>query len=216
MLSSSWLLILAALKRPLLSRYEFESLKKPEAMKRILILLLLGILCIAGARALTGSTPPASESEAARSATNSGDLVPITSSASSSEPSRSANPETSARTTSTSSSNLPPKPPSDSLNTPGEDFDFSSYLKNGRVSIVYFYADWCPSCREISPVMARINSSDPNTQVLFLNIGEWNTPIADRYDVRYVPYFRVYDESGSLIADGRSATSWVQNKFPGL
>jgi len=187
-------------------------------MKRIFLLLLLGILCIAVARAITDSAP-ADESEAAGSATNSGDLVPIATSAGASESRQSAgaseagrraNPETSAATTS-----LSPKPPSNSLNSPGEDFDFSSYLKNGRVSIVYFYADWCPSCREISPVMTRINNGDPRTQVLFLNIGDWDSPIAERYDVHYVPYFRVYDEQGSLIADGRAATSWVQNNFPG-
>lgn len=185
-------------------------------MKRIFLLLLFGILCIAVARALSDSTPATSENQNAASATNS-DLIPISTSAGASETSagaseirRSAGPVTSVRTAS-----MPPKPPSNSLNVPGEDFDFSSYLKNGRVSIVYFYADWCPSCREISPALARINSGDPRTQVLFLNIGDWNSPIADRYDVDYVPYFRVYDEHGSLIADGRSATSWVQSRFAG-
>lgn len=109
--------------------------------------------------------------------------------------------------------NLGPKPPSGPLNSPGEDFDFSSYLNNGRVSIVYFYADWCPSCRGLSPVMAKINNQVSDMQVLFLNIGEWNTPITQRYGITYVPYLRVYDKSGSLIAEGREANAWIQQEF---
>ena len=104
---------------------------------------------------------------------------------------------------------LGPKPPSGPLNSPGEDFDFSSYLNNGRVSIVYFYADWCPSCRGLNPVMAKINSDVPDMQVLFLNIGEWNTPITNRYSITYVPYLRIYDKNGSLIAEGRAGEQLV-------
>jgi thiol-disulfide isomerase/thioredoxin len=106
-----------------------------------------------------------------------------------------------------------PKPPSGPLNSPGEDFDFSSYLNNNRVSIAYFYADWCPSCRGLTPVMANINNHVPEMQVLFLNIGEWNTPITQRYGITYVPYLRIYDKSGSLIAEGREANNWLQREF---
>jgi endonuclease YncB( thermonuclease family)/thiol-disulfide isomerase/thioredoxin len=108
---------------------------------------------------------------------------------------------------------LAPKPPSGPLNSPGEDFDFSSYLNNGRVSIVYFYADWCPSCRGLSPVLAKINRDVPDMQVLFLNIGDWDTPITNRYDITYVPYLRIYDKNGSLIAEGRQANAWLQQEF---
>jgi endonuclease YncB( thermonuclease family)/thiol-disulfide isomerase/thioredoxin len=105
------------------------------------------------------------------------------------------------------------KPPSSSLNSPGQDLDFSSYLNNGRVSIAYFYADWCPACRGLTPVMANINNQVPDMQVLFLNIGEWNTPITQRYGITYVPYLRIYDKNGSLIAEGREANSWLQEEF---
>jgi len=108
---------------------------------------------------------------------------------------------------------LGPKPPSSPLNSPGEDFDFSSYLNNSRISIVYFYADWCPSCRGLSPVLAKINHDVPDMQVLFLNIGEWNTPITNRYGITSVPYLRIYDKNGSLIAEGREARNWLLREF---
>lgn len=109
--------------------------------------------------------------------------------------------------------NLGPKPPSGPLNSPGEDFDFSSYLNNSRVSIAYFYADWCPACRGLSPVLAKINRDVPDMQVLFLNIGDWNTPITNRYGITSVPYLRIYDKNGSLIAEGREARNWLLREF---
>lgn len=174
-------------------------------MKRILTLLLLGILCAVTAWMLTGDTPSTSESAATRPASASNDLVPIATSASSYDAQPAADSSTSAN-----AEGLPPKPPSSSLNSPGEVFDFSSYLNNGRVTIAYFYADWCPACRQVSPVMASINRDNPKAQVLFLNIGTWNSPIAERYDVTFVPYLRVYDQEGSLIVEGREANRWIQ------
>lgn len=102
-----------------------------------------------------------------------------------------------------------PKPSGRPLNTPGLDYNFQSYLNQGRVSIVYFYADWCPACRQMNPMMDEINRQIPDMQVLFMNIGEWNTPVAQQYGVSYVPYLMIYDKSGSLVASGRDARGWL-------
>jgi endonuclease YncB( thermonuclease family) len=116
---------------------------------------------------------------------------------------------------SATSTRLAPKPPAGALNKPGDDLDFNSYLNNGRVSIVYFYADWCPTCRGLTPVMAAIHSRVPDMQVLFMNIGAWNTPITYRYNITYVPYLRIYDKNGYLIAEGHEANRWLQQAFAG-
>ena len=171
-------------------------------------LVLLAALIFAVALAFNISTaPPASGSEAGGRAPSS-DLVPLAVPGGSSE----QIPKTDSEPSEVSASSTP-KPPSSALNSPGEDFDFSSYLKQGRVSIAYFYADWCPACRELSPVLARINRDDSNTQVLFLDIGEWNTPIADRYRVNSVPFLRIYDKQGFFIAEGKEATNWLLREF---
>ena len=103
-----------------------------------------------------------------------------------------------------------PKPSGRPLNTPGLDYDFRPYLTQGRISIVYFYADWCPSCRQLNPVMDELNRQIPSMQVLFMNIGEWNTPVAQQYGVSYVPYLMIYDKSGTLVASGKAANAWLQ------
>ncbi len=103
-----------------------------------------------------------------------------------------------------------PKPFGRPLNTPGQDFDFKPYLNQGRVSIVYFYADWCPACRQLNPVMDEINRLIPDMQVLFMNIGQWETPVAQQYGVNSVPYLQIYDENGNLVASGRAADAWLR------
>ena len=101
------------------------------------------------------------------------------------------------------------KPNQKPLNTPGEDCDFQSYLQDGRISVVYFYADWCPACQGLSPTMDMINNKFANMQVLFMNIGNWNTPVARKYAVSFVPYLKIYDEKGQLIVEGPAARGWL-------
>lgn len=103
-----------------------------------------------------------------------------------------------------------PKPSLKPLNRPGQDADFMSYFTPERISIVYFYADWCPACRGLSPVMDAINAQVPDMQVLFMDIGDWNTPVTQRYNITSVPHLKIYDKSGSLLAEGRSANAWLQ------
>ncbi len=102
-----------------------------------------------------------------------------------------------------------PKPTAKPLNTPGQDLDFRSYLTQGRISIVYFYADWCPACRGLNPAMDVINAKVPDMQVLFMNIGDWGTPITRLYGITSVPHLKIFDKNGSLVAEGKTARDWL-------
>ena len=104
----------------------------------------------------------------------------------------------------------PPKPTARPLNVPGQDANFKSYFTKDRISIVYFYADWCPACRRLNPVMDAINVRVPDMQVLFMNIGDWNTPVTRQYGVSSVPHLKIYDKNGSLVAEGRNARTWLR------
>ena len=185
-------------------------------MNPIRTLVLLGVLIVAAVLAFNISTEPPARGSEANGRARSSDLVPLTVKGGSAEhipkiDSDERKPQIDSKPSDVRA-NSAPKPPSSALNSPGEDVDFSSYLTQGRVSIAYFYADWCPACRELSPVLATINRDDPNTQVLFLNIGDWNTPIADRYRVNSVPFLRIYNEKGFFIAEGQDAIAWLQRR----
>lgn len=102
------------------------------------------------------------------------------------------------------------KPSAKPLNRPGQDADFSSYLKQGRITIVYFYADWCPACRQLTPVMDEINARIPDMQVIFMNIGDWSTPVTRQYSVTSIPHLKIFDKDGNPVAEGRAARAWLQ------
>lgn len=108
-----------------------------------------------------------------------------------------------------------PKPTAKPFNKPGEDADFRPYLHSGRNTIVYFYADWCPACRRITPLMEQLNATDPNMQVVFMDIREWSSPVTRQYAITSVPHLKVFDKSGSLAAQGRDAREWLQRAFAG-
>lgn len=98
------------------------------------------------------------------------------------------------------------------LNTPGEDFDFSQHLGQGRMTLVYFYADWCPACRATSPGMRDINKIFDDMEVLALDIERWGSPVTVRHGINFIPYLQIYDEGGALIAEGDQAAQWITDE----
>lgn len=32
---------------------------------------------------------------------------------------------------------------------------------------------------------------------------DWKSPVAEEYELSFIPYFRIYDAEGKLVADGR-------------
>jgi micrococcal nuclease len=102
------------------------------------------------------------------------------------------------------------KPGRKPLNDPGEDFDYQPYLTQGRISVVYFYADWCPSCQRFSPIMDTVNTKFSDIQVLFINIRDWDSPVSRIHGIGFVPYLKIYDENGRPVAEGKAAMSWLR------
>lgn len=98
------------------------------------------------------------------------------------------------------------------LNRPGADLDFSPYLGQGRKTLVYFYADWCPACRATSPGMKAINLIYDDFEVIALDIEQWGSPVAARHGVNFIPYLQIYDEAGELFAEGNQAGQWITDE----
>jgi thiol-disulfide isomerase/thioredoxin/outer membrane lipoprotein-sorting protein len=105
------------------------------------------------------------------------------------------------------------KPAEKPLNRPGEDADFQRYLNSGRISVVAFYADWCPSCRSWAPILDAVNTYFPDMQVLFMDIGEWDTPVTEQYGFQSIPHFKIYDGAGRSIVEGSAAKDWLRQQI---
>ena len=97
-----------------------------------------------------------------------------------------------------------------SLNEPGAAFDERRYLRAGKYTIFHYYTDWCPSCKNWAPTMQAVNQRFPDTTVHFVNISAFDSPVARKYQISFVPNFRIYDPKGRLFAEGKAAEAWLR------
>ena len=84
----------------------------------------------------------------------------------------------------------------------GESVDLMDHLVPGKYTVVDFYADWCLPCREIEPFLKDLTRANEVLAVRKVNIFDWDAPVVAQYDVTFLPYLRMYDPQGVLIADG--------------
>jgi len=95
---------------------------------------------------------------------------------------------------------------------PGEELDISEYLTKGKINIVDFYSEYCPPCRRISPLLSKMDKKRDDVVVVKLDINrpgisgiDWRSPLARQYGLNSIPHFKIFDEKGNKIAEGREA-----------
>ena len=80
---------------------------------------------------------------------------------------------------------------------------------NARAStllVVEFYAKWCNSCRRLYPRLCRLAAQE--SDVLFVKVEfDECKDLCRKLGVVKLPYFHVYNGSGSRLAD--FASSWI-------
>jgi thiol-disulfide isomerase/thioredoxin len=95
------------------------------------------------------------------------------------------------------------------INRAGSAVDVTDHLVPGRINIVDFYADWCPPCRALAP---KLDAMSQNTKyaILKVDIANWKSPVAQKYNLHSIPHLKVYDASGRLIAEGDAAYKYIK------
>ncbi|MBO3750285.1 thioredoxin [Streptosporangiaceae bacterium NEAU-GS5] len=77
------------------------------------------------------------------------------------------------------------------------DFD-SEVLKNDKVVLVDFWAEWCGPCRQVAPILEEIAAEQADKlTVVKLNVDE-NPQTARNYDVLQIPTLNVY-KGGEVV-----------------
>jgi thioredoxin 1 len=71
-------------------------------------------------------------------------------------------------------------------------------IKNDKVTIVDFFADWCGPCRKLSPIIEEIEQ-ELSDKVKFTKINtDENIPLAQEYQISGIPTLLVF-KNGELI-----------------
>jgi thioredoxin 1 len=78
--------------------------------------------------------------------------------------------------------------------------DFDSHIKSDQPVFVDFWADWCPPCKAMEPVVARL-AAKYSGKVTFGKLNTDEEPeIATRYDVMSIPTFMIFKNGKPLDA----------------
>jgi len=98
----------------------------------------------------------------------------------------------------------------------GQPIDVKKFVKPGQTTIIDFYSKSCPPCMKLGPMLEAMAAKRPNTQVVKLNIDrpgsqgiDFGSPLAKQYKIEGIPYLMIFDENGTLKAQGQEALNMV-------
>ncbi len=76
---------------------------------------------------------------------------------------------------------------------------FSEFIKNNDTVIVDVYASWCPPCKRIAPIFAKLSEKNAYHDIKFVKVNiDHAREIAATYSVTSMPTFLYFSE-GSLV-----------------
>jgi thiol-disulfide isomerase/thioredoxin len=104
----------------------------------------------------------------------------------------------------------------------GQQVNINDYLVPGKTVVFDFTSDFCPPCRAINPYLDKLHANRADVVVVKVDINrpdvkgiDWKSPVAQQYEMKSIPYFKVYGPDGQFIADGRAArdmvTAWFED-----
>jgi thiol-disulfide isomerase/thioredoxin len=79
--------------------------------------------------------------------------------------------------------------------------DLTTLLVKGKTTVIDFSGIWCRPCRKIDEHMVKVLGDKKDIAYRRLDIGDWDSPLAQRYlkEVPQLPYVIVYGPSGEKV-----------------
>ena len=89
----------------------------------------------------------------------------------------------------------------------GAQVEITKHLALGNVTVVDFYADWCPACKQLSPSLEQMARTDPEIALRKIDIVDWKTAVVRQYNIHSIPQVNVYNRRGQLVGTVVSANA---------
>ncbi|MDD2716080.1 MAG: thioredoxin domain-containing protein [Candidatus Wallbacteria bacterium] len=97
----------------------------------------------------------------------------------------------------------------------GNKVNFKEFVVKGQLNVIDFYSPFCPPCMALKPLLEKIAETNPDLNIIEVNINrpetkgiDWTSPVAKQYKLKSVPQFKVVNEKGKLI-EGEAARKIV-------
>ena len=65
----------------------------------------------------------------------------------------------------------------------------------GKVTLVYFWANWCGPCRVVTPALEKMAAADADIALRKIDLSD----SAGEYNVTQLPHVKVYNAGGGLV-----------------
>jgi thiol-disulfide isomerase/thioredoxin len=102
----------------------------------------------------------------------------------------------------------------------GETVNLADYVVPGKTTVFDFSSDYCPDCRAVAPPLEKLHATRDDIAVVEVDINrpgvkriDWKSPVAQQYDLRSIPAFKVFGPDGKLQAEGDEAYKLVTGWF---
>jgi thioredoxin-like negative regulator of GroEL len=99
----------------------------------------------------------------------------------------------------------------------GETLEIKSLLSRERTTVIDFYSPYCYPCVQMTPLLEKLAAAKPEVLFVRLDINrpavrgiDWQSPLAQQYRLRSVPYFMIFNPQGQLVAEGTAARRMIQ------
>ncbi|MEE8536732.1 MAG: thioredoxin family protein [Acidobacteriota bacterium] len=92
----------------------------------------------------------------------------------------------------------------------GEEIQVKEHLVPEKYTVIDFYADWCATCRKVTPVLEEFARHDSIIALRKVNVVSWDSPVAQQYGLKELPYLLLYDPQGKLLAQGENVVRMLE------
>lgn len=103
---------------------------------------------------------------------------------------------------------------------PGENADLAAFVVRGKTTLYEFYSPRCEHSQKMAPVMEYLAAHRGDLAIRLVDIDrpeatevDFDSPIAEQYEVSATPSFRIYDAEGALVASGSAAKDLVRQWY---
>ncbi len=87
--------------------------------------------------------------------------------------------------------------------------EYSDLIIPGKITVVDFYATWCGPCKRMAPILDDMVRGKSDVTLRKVDIGEWGSSVAKKYNITSVPNVRVFNAAGHMIGSPSSNPNQV-------
>lgn len=94
----------------------------------------------------------------------------------------------------------------------GKKITIKEHIKEGKITVFDFYADWCGPCKVFSPKVERLIAKYPDLVLKKVDIVDWKSEISKQltkeYQLPSLPFILIFDDKAKLL--GKVSGNYIE------